>query len=60
MVSLKEGRGSHCNAAKTCMPIGTRQKAVDQLQIAINLGFIGQLHRQKDRESLKFRTSPAD
>jgi hypothetical protein len=42
------------------MPIGTRQKAVDQLQIAINLGFIGQLHRQKDRESLKFRTSPAD
>jgi len=32
---LKEGRGSHYNAAKTCMLIGKRQEALDQLQIAI-------------------------
>jgi tetratricopeptide (TPR) repeat protein len=32
---LKEGRGSHYNAAKTCMLIGKRQEALDQRQIAI-------------------------
>jgi len=32
---LKEGRGSHYNAAKTCVLMGRRQEALDQLQFAI-------------------------